>query len=101
MQVRENTRFSRDYLDPQRRAIANAIQVFYRDGTASERIEQYYPLGHRARREEGIPLLLDKFRRNIATRLAPRCCEAILALCSDPGHLESTPVDAFMDLWAV
>jgi 2-methylcitrate dehydratase len=99
MQVRENQRFSREYRDPQRRTIGNAVQVFYRGGTASERIEVSYPLGHRARREEGMPMLLDKFRRNIATRLAPGRCEEILGLCADQARLESTPVDVFMALW--
>jgi 2-methylcitrate dehydratase len=100
-EVRENPRFSRDYLDPDKRSIANAVQVFFDDGSATERVEVDYPIGHRRRRREAIPLLEDKFRRAIATRLPPRRCEQILELAADPGRLEATPVDEFVELWVV
>ncbi len=101
MQVRENERFTQDYLDPRKRSIGNAVQVFFGDGTSTERVEVEYPVGHRRRRREGIPLLQAKFKRNLATRLSPRQCEEILNICSDQIRLESTPVNEFMDLWIV
>jgi 2-methylcitrate dehydratase len=101
MEVREHERFTKDYLDPQKRSIGNALQVFFGDGTATERVEVEYPVGHRRRRSEGIPLLRAKFEQNLATRLSPRQCEQILNICSDQTRLESTPVNEFLDLWVV
>jgi 2-methylcitrate dehydratase len=101
MEVRENGKFTRDYLDPEKRSIGNAVQVFFKDGSKTDRIEVDYPVGHRRRREEGIPLLEAKFARNIATRLSPRQCEKILDVCRDQTRLESTAVNEFADLWAV
>jgi 2-methylcitrate dehydratase len=101
MTVQENERFSRDYLDPAKRSIGNAVQVFFADGTATERVEVEYPIGHRRRRAEGIPLLLAKFQHNIATRLSPRQCEQIFRLCTDQQQLEATPVNEFMELWVI
>ena len=57
-----------------------------------------YPIGHRRRRDEGIPLLVEKFNANLATRFAPRRCQEIAALCADGERLASTPVNAFVDL---
>lgn len=99
MEVRENPRFSRDYLDPDKRSIANVVQVFFRDGTATERIEVEYPLGHRRRRREALPLLRDKFARAIRAHLAPRRAEAILELADEAARLEAMPVDEFVELW--
>jgi 2-methylcitrate dehydratase PrpD len=62
MKVAEVPAFTRDYLDPDKRSIANAVQVFFRDGTATSRVEVEYPLGHRRRRKEAEPVLLEKFR---------------------------------------
>ncbi len=101
MTVQENERFSRDYLDPAKRSIGNAVQVFFADGTATERVEVEYPIGHRRRRAEGIPLLLAKFQHNIATRLSPRQCEQVFRLCTDQQQLEATPVNEFMELWVI
>ncbi|MDX1488408.1 MAG: 2-methylcitrate dehydratase, partial [Acidiferrobacterales bacterium] len=101
MEVKENEKFTRDYLDPEKRSIGNAVQVFFKDGSKTDRIEVDYPVGHRRRRKEGIPLLEAKFARNIATRLSPRQCEKILGLCQDQTRLESTVVHEFVDLWAV
>jgi 2-methylcitrate dehydratase len=99
MEVRENPRFSRDYLDPEKRSIANAVQVFFRDGTATERVEIEYPLGHRRRRREALPLLRAKFAQAVGAHLAPRQAEAILALADDPARLEAISVDEFVELW--
>jgi len=99
IEVRENPRFSRDYLDPEKRSIANAVQVFFRDGTATERVEIEYPLGHRRRRREALPLLEAKFARAVRAHLAPRRAETVLALAADPARLEAMPVDEFVELW--
>jgi 2-methylcitrate dehydratase len=101
MEVKEHKKFTQDYLDPNKRSIGNALQVFFKDGTKTDRVEVDYPVGHRRRRAEGIPLLQTKFSRNIATRLSPRQCEKILYVCGDQGRLEATSVHAFMDLWAM
>jgi 2-methylcitrate dehydratase len=97
----ENRQWSRDYLDPAKRSIANAVQVFFNDGSKSERVAVEYPVGHRRRRREGIPLLEAKFRINLARKLAPKQQQAILALCSDARKLEATPVNEFVDLFVV
>jgi 2-methylcitrate dehydratase len=101
MVVYEDPRFSRDYLDPTKRSIANAVQVFYRDGTATEQVVVEYPLGHRRRRAEALPLLERKFAANVATRLPQRQQEALLALWRDPGALAALPVPNLMDLLAL
>jgi 2-methylcitrate dehydratase len=97
----ENKQWSRDYLDPAKRSIANAVQVFFQGGSKTERIAVEYPVGHRRRRKEGVPLLEAKFRTNLARKLAPRQQQAILALCSDARKLEATPVNEFVDLFVV
>jgi 2-methylcitrate dehydratase len=95
----ENKRYSRDYLDPKKRSIANQLQVFFKDGTATRKVAVEYPVGHRRRRHEGIPLLEAKFRTNLARRFPEERQRAILDLCRDPSRLESTPVDKFVDLF--
>ena len=99
MEVVEDPRYSRDYLDPTKRSIAGAVQVFFRDGTATERIEIEYPLGHRRRRPAAIPLLLEKFAHNVGTRFAPDRVAALQQLFANPTRLESLPVDEFMGLF--
>src|ERR1700693_5758906 len=84
----EDKRYSRDYLDPRKRSIANQLQIFFRDGTKSRKVAVEYPLGHRRRRHEGIPLLEAKFRTNLARRFPKERREAILELCRDPKRLE-------------
>jgi 2-methylcitrate dehydratase len=93
--------FSKDYLDPDKRSIANALTVEFRDGSKLPEVVVEYPIGHRRRRQEGIPLLLRKFEKNLARRLPARRCQAILSLCADPSRLEATPVQEFVDLFAV
>ena len=99
MTVTEHEPFSRDYLDPEKRSIGNAVQVFFQDGSKTERVAVEYPIGHRRRREEGIPLLEDKFHAALAERFAPRQANAIAAAVADQRGLEAMPVHAFMDLW--
>jgi len=101
MEVRENHEFTRDYLDPSKRSIGNAIQVFFRDGSTAGRVAVEYPVGHRRRREEGVPLLLAKFEKNLRGRIPSRQSDAILALCHKPSELERTPVHQFMRLLAL
>ncbi len=97
----EHKPWTRDYLDPARRSIANAVQVFFNDGTKTDRIAVEYPLGHRRRRKEGIPQLEAKFRVNLARRFPPKRQQAILELCSDARRLEATPVNEFTDRFAL
>ncbi len=99
--VVEEARYSRDYLDPDKRSIANAVQVFFNDGTCTDKVAVEYPIGHRRRRAEGIPLLVEKFRSNLASRLAPQWCRKILDLCLDLDTLQGTPVDQFTEMFVV
>ncbi|WP_018690592.1 bifunctional 2-methylcitrate dehydratase/aconitate hydratase [Algicola sagamiensis] len=96
MVVTEDKCYSEEYHDPDKRSIANAIQVFFQDGTSTERVEIEYPIGHRLRREEGIPVLEDKFYRNLLTRFPQQHADDIFALCKDQQLLEQTPVHDFM-----
>jgi 2-methylcitrate dehydratase PrpD len=101
MVIIEDARYSEDYLDPDKRSIANAVQVFFKDGSATEKVAVEYPIGHRRRRAEGIPLLVNKFEANLNSRLAPPWSKKILDLCLDLPTLQATPVDQFMDMFAV
>ena len=92
MVVEEDERYSREYHEPDKRSIANAMQVFFNDGSSTEKVAVEYPIGHRRRRADGIPLLEDKFRSNLATRFPAKRCERIYALCKDQKELEATPV---------
>ena len=101
MVIEEDARYSAEYHEPDKRSIANAIQVFFKDGSSTDRIEVEYPIGHRRRREEGIPILEEKFRRNLAVRFPAGRCDTIFDLCSDQQRLEATPVNEFMDLLVI
>jgi 2-methylcitrate dehydratase PrpD len=95
----ENKQWSRDYLDPAKRSAANAVQVFFNDGSKLDKVTVEYPIGHRRRRQEGVPLLEAKFRTNLARRFAPKQQQAIISLSGDPRRLEATPVNEFVDLF--
>jgi 2-methylcitrate dehydratase len=99
MIVTENAEFSRDYLDPDKRAIGNAVQVWFADGKCTERVAIDFPVGHRRRREEGIPQLEAKFERNLATLFGVKQRAAILAACAEQARFETLPVQDFMALW--
>ena len=101
MEVVEDKAWTKDYLDAEKRSIANAVQVFFKDGTATPKVGVEYPIGHRRRRKDGIPLLEAKFRINLARRFAARQQQAILDLCGDAKALGSTPVHEFVDLFAL
>jgi aconitate hydratase 2/2-methylisocitrate dehydratase/2-methylcitrate dehydratase len=97
----EKAQYTTDYHDPEKRSIANAIQVFFKDGTSSSNIAVEYPIGHRRRRGEGIPELVKKFKVNLARRFDNNKQADILALCLDQTKLEATPVNVFVDMLAV
>jgi 2-methylcitrate dehydratase len=101
MVIIEDVRYSDDYLDPDKRSIANAVQVFFKDGSATEKVAVEYPIGHRRRRAEGIPLLIEKFAANLNSRLAPAWSKKILDLCQDLPALQAIPVDHFTDMFTV
>ncbi|HVS35932.1 MAG TPA: bifunctional 2-methylcitrate dehydratase/aconitate hydratase [Gemmataceae bacterium] len=101
MVVKEDPHMSADYLDPKKRSIANAIQVIFRGGKKTEKVTVEYPIGHRRRRAEGVPLLMAKFTANLGSRLPAPAVERILDACSDQARLEQTPVQEFVSLFAV
>ena len=100
MQVVENPRYTRDYLDPEKRSIANAVQVHFTGGESTREVAVQYPIGHRRRRDEGIPLLWSKFESNLRARFSGDRADSILAACRDSAALDDMPVDEFVGLFA-
>jgi 2-methylcitrate dehydratase len=98
MEVIENPRYSADYLDPDKRAIANAVQVFFEDGTSTPRVEVEYPIGHRRRRKDAVPLLWDKFKSALKTRFDAKRSKPIVELFEDSAKLDATNADELMSL---
>ncbi|KGM54270.1 2-methylcitrate dehydratase [Lysobacter arseniciresistens ZS79] len=96
MTVSENPGFTRDYFDPEKRYIGNSVQVFFTDGSHTDRVSIDYPVGHRRRREEGIPLLMAKFERAVRARLPADGAERLLALAASPDRFDATPITALM-----
>lgn len=101
MSVEVDDRYTKEYLQSDKRSIANAIQIFYKDGSKSQKVEVEYPIGHKRRRSEGIPLLIKKFESNLAGRLSPKKCELINKLFADQKTLENTAFNEFSDLFAL
>lgn len=99
MVVQENKRYSEDYLDPDKRSIANSVQVTFKDGSQTDDIEFEYPLGHRFRRDEAYPQIIDKFKANIATQFAHKQSTAIEDACLNEEQLTTMTVNEFMDLF--
>jgi 2-methylcitrate dehydratase len=97
----EDKRFTRDYHDPKKRSIANALSVEFKDGSKLKEVVCEYPIGHKRRRAEGMPILVEKFKTNLARRFSPKQQKAILEVCMDPARLEAMPVNAFVDLFVV
>jgi 2-methylcitrate dehydratase len=97
----EDPQFTRDYLDPEKRSIANAVTVALKDGRKLDEIVVEYPIGHRRRRQEGIPLLVAKFRRNLARRFPEKQQHAIAQLSLDRARLERIAVNEYVDLYAI
>ena len=96
MEVVHRPSYSRDYLDPDKRSIANAASVEFSDGSRSERIEIEYPLGHRRRRDEARPLLFSKFRENAAARLPEETVDRLVQWFDDRTRLDPLPVTEFL-----
>jgi 2-methylcitrate dehydratase len=96
MQVVENRDFTRDYYDPAKRYIGNAIQLFFRDGSSSQRVAVDYPIGHRLRRAEGLPLLRAKFEAGVRGHFGSAQTGEILRRFSDRAALEAMPVSDLM-----
>ena len=97
----EHKQFSQDYLDPAKRSIANGITIEFNDGSRTREVVVEYPIGHRRRREEGIPLLIAKFKTNLARRFPAKQQHAILAVALDAKKLEAMPVHEFVDMMTV
>ena len=96
--VVEDKRYSRDFYDPKKRSSSNAVQVFFRDGSKTPKVEVEYPMGHSRRRAEFMPVLKAKLEASLARRFARKQCDRILALCGDARRLDRTPVNEFVDL---
>ena len=99
MQVVEDERFSRDYHDPDKRSIANSMRIIFKDGSSTENVTVEYPIGHKRRREEGVPVLLSKFEKNLRTQFSAEITNKIIETMSDTNALCSMLVSDFMDLW--
>jgi 2-methylcitrate dehydratase len=96
MQVRENPAFTQEYYAPDKRFIGNAIQVFFRDGSSTPRIQVDFPIGHRKRRAEGMPVLVKKFEASVAAQFSPKQTALILATFQDVARLDAMPVNELM-----
>ena len=94
--VVENHTFSKDYLDPQKRAVPNSVQIFFQDGSQTERIQVDFPVGHRRRRTEGVPLLLEKFRHNVASVFSGKSAAKIMHWAKDEAALLPLTVNEFV-----
>lgn len=97
----EDTRFTKDYHDPAKRSIANAMTIEFKDGKTVKEVVVEYPIGHKRRRKEGIPLLEDKFRTNLARRFPVRQQKAILDVSLSQAKLEKMPVHEYVDLYVI
>lgn len=99
MEVSENMQFSKDYHDPEKRSIANSIKLIFKDGTESELVTVEYPIGHKRRRDEGLPVLMAKFKENLETQFSAEKVETILQAMNDTNRLATMPVSDFIALW--
>ena len=97
----EDKAFTRDYHDPEKRSIANALRVEFKDGRSLGEFVCEYPIGHKRRRKEGMPVLVEKFKTNLARRFPAKQQQAILERCLDAAALERTPVHEFVDLFVI
>ena len=99
MVLNEDKRYSKDYLAEDKRSIANALQVFFKDGSQTDKVEVEYPVGHRHRRHEGIPLLERKFLNSLKSTYSKEHSDSIYSLCLDKERIEQIPVNEFMDMF--
>ena len=93
MQVSENTTFTQEYYAADKRYIGNAIQVFFRDGTSTPRVHVDFPIGHRKRRGEGMPVLVKKFEESVAAHFQPKQASRIFDTFGDVAKLEALPIN--------
>ena len=101
MVVSESKEYSEDYLDPDKRSIANKLRVFFNDGSSTDEVEVQYPIGHRRRRDEGIPILEEKFLRNLKTVFDDEKAQKIYSQFIDFEKLSSMSVVDFQKLLSV
>jgi 2-methylcitrate dehydratase len=101
MTIKEDKRYTDEYLEADKRSIANKIQIFFNDGSSTDAIEVEYPIGHKRRREEGIPVLEKKFENNLGKIFENEKVTAILSKCLDQDVLESMSVLDFQELFTV
>jgi len=99
MIVQEDPKFTKEYLDPEKRSIGNSIQVYFKDGTHTDKVEMDYPIGHKRRREEGIPLLIEKFENNLAKKFSQEKIKKLTELFLDQEKLEKMAVNEFIELF--
>ncbi|TAN08751.1 MAG: bifunctional 2-methylcitrate dehydratase/aconitate hydratase [Rhodanobacteraceae bacterium] len=99
MTVKENPQFTRDYFDPDKRYIGNSVQVFFKDGSKTDKVVVDFPIGHRRRRAEGIPVLLDKFHRALAGCLPAEQVAKVIHVCEQKEHMLAMSVPEFMNLF--
>ena len=98
MEVSEEERFTHEYLQADKRAIGNSLQIFFNDNSSTDEVIVDYPVGHKRRRDEGIPLLKAKFERYLRGQISAKNSDHILDLCADQGSFESTTVTDMMEL---
>jgi 2-methylcitrate dehydratase len=101
MTVSEDRRFTKDYFDPEKRSIANSIKIIFHNGTETREIAVEYPVGHKKRREEGVPLLFAKLKKNLSTRFPEKKVEELLELFADQDRLEKLTVPELTDSLAL
>ena len=101
MVLKEDKRYSKDYIADDKRSIANALQVFFKDGSQTDKVEVEYPVGHRHRRQEGIPLLERKFLNSLQITYSKEHSDKIYSLCLDQKKIEQTTVNEFMDMFVI
>ena len=101
MILKEDKRYSKDYLADEKRSIANALQIFFKDGSQTDKVEVEYPIGHRHRRKEGIPLLERKFFNSLKSTYSKEQSNKIYSLCLDTEKIKKIPVNEFMDMFVL
>jgi len=101
MTINEDQRYTDEYLEADKRSIANKIQIFFNDGSSTDAIEVEYPIGHKRRRDEGIPVLENKFKNNLCKIFDDEKVKYILSKCLDQNELEAMSVLDFQELFIV
>ncbi len=97
----EDPQFTKDYFDPEKRSIANGLTITLKDGTKLDEVVVEYPIGHARRRDEGMPVLVEKFKRNLARRFPAKQQKAILEISLDRDALWEMPVNEYVDLYVI